>query len=78
MFIVWLFLEFYERIETAFMWYGHGPNEIISITLKPWAYSMHTCSRIVQDTTNMSDHSGKEDVTSQTREATAHHFGCKG
>ena len=36
-------------IETTFMRYGHAPNGIIGITLKPdtlkgWALSCHTCS----------------------------------
>jgi len=55
------------------MRYGHDPNEIISITLKPktmkrWAYGTDTCSRIVQDILNMSDHSGEWEVTSHKEE----------
>ena len=38
-------------IETSFMRYGHAPNGIIGITLKPdtlkvWAFSLHTCSTV--------------------------------
>jgi len=83
MFIAWFFLESDIWIETTFMHYGNGPNEIISITLKPetmkrWAYSTDTCSRIVQDIANMSDHSGKREVMShEKKEAITHHFGRK-
>lgn len=60
-------------IETTFMRYGHGPNGIIGITLKPdilkrWAYSMHTCSMIVQDVADMSVDSGEKEVTSHKEE----------
>jgi len=53
--------------------YGHGPNGIISITLKPkamkwWAYSMDTCSSILQDIANMSDHNVEREVTSHVKE----------
>jgi len=46
------------------MRYGNVRNEIISINLQPetmkrWVYNMHTCSRIVQDIANKSDHSGE-------------------
>ena len=68
-------------IETTFnfMRYGHGPNGVIGITLKPqtlkrWAYSMHTCSMIVQDIADMSDDSGDKE---KRREDSTHHFGCK-
>jgi len=52
------------------MRYGIGPNEIISITPKPetikrWACSAETCSRIVQDIANMFDHNGDREVTSR-------------
>ena len=60
-------------IETTFMRYGHGPNGIIGITLKPetmkwWAYSMHTCSRIAQDIANMSDDSVEREVICRKEE----------
>jgi len=35
MFIAWFFLESDICIEATFMRYGDGPNEIVSITLKP-------------------------------------------
>ena len=55
------------------MRYGNVPNEIISTTLKPetmqrCAYGMDTCSRIVQDIANMSDHSGEREVKSHEKE----------
>ena len=73
MFIAWFFLEPDIQIETTFMRYGKGPNKIINITLKHktmkrWAYSKDTCSRIVQDIANMSDHSGERKVTSHEKE----------
>jgi len=73
MFMAWFFLESDIRIEIIFMRYGIGPNEIISITLKPeimkrWAYGMDIYSRIVQDIANMSDHSGEREVTSHKKE----------
>jgi len=76
MFIACFFLESDICIETTFMRYGNGSNEIMSITLKPktmkrWAYSTDTCSRIVQDIANMSDHSGKLEVTNH--EKRSHH-----
>ena len=60
-------------IETTLMRYGHGPNRIIGITLKPetlqrWAYSVHTCSMIVQDIADMSDDSVEREVTSHKEE----------
>jgi hypothetical protein len=63
-------------IETTFMRYGHGPNCIIGITLKPetlkrWAYSMHTCSMIVQDVADMSDDSREKEVTTHKEEKPA-------
>ena len=41
-------------IETSFTRYGHGPDGIIGITLKPttlktWALGLHICSRLEQD-----------------------------
>jgi len=72
MFIAWFFLESDIWIEKTFMRYGHGSNEIISITLKPetmkrWAYSTDTCSRIVEDIANISDRGGKREVTSHEK-----------
>ena len=45
-------------IETTFMRYGKGPNGIIGITLKPntlktWALSLHTCSVLAKDVSDM-------------------------
>ena len=47
-------------IESTFMRYGHSHGAIIGITLQPetvkiWALSLHSRSRIVEDMTNMSD-----------------------
>ena len=63
-------------IETTFMRYGHGPNGIVGITLKPstlkkWAYSMHTCSQMVNDIEGMSEAQTATDVTSHKEERTA-------
>jgi hypothetical protein len=60
-------------IETTFMRYGNGPNGIIGITLRPeslkrWAYSMHTCSMIVQDIADMLDESREKEVTTHKEE----------
>jgi len=73
MFIACFFWESDIWIETTFMCYGNVPNEIISRTLKPeimkrWAYNADTCSRIVEDIANMSDHSGDRKVTSHEKE----------
>jgi len=53
--------------------YRIGPNEIVSITLKPetmkrWAYRTDTCSRVVQDIANMFDHSAEREVASHEKE----------
>ena len=45
-------------IETTFMRYGHAPGGIIGITLKAqtlkvWALSIHTCSRLEADLDEM-------------------------
>ena len=47
-------------VESTFMRYGKGPQGIIGVTMKPdmvkkWAYSMHICSRILQDLSDMAD-----------------------
>ncbi|XP_046577679.1 uncharacterized protein LOC124285478 [Haliotis rubra] len=54
-------------IETTFMKYGKGPDGIIGITLKPntlktWALSLHTCSVLSND---ISDMTTKDKSTSQ-------------
>jgi len=36
--------------------------------MKRWAYSMHTCSRIVQDIANMLDHTGDREEMSHKAE----------
>ena len=45
-------------IESTFMRYGHGKKGIIGVTLKPetlkiWGLSLHICSRIEEDITNI-------------------------
>ena len=50
------------------MRHGHGPHGIVGITMKPsalkkWAYSMHTCSQIVHDLTDMSESHMVAEVT---------------
>jgi len=55
------------------MRYGIGPNKVMNITLKPgtmkqWAYSADTGSRIVQGVANMFDHSGEREMTSHIKE----------
>ena len=41
-------------IETSFMRFGKGPAGLIGLTLRPksmkvWAYSLHSCTRILHD-----------------------------
>lgn len=52
-------------IETTFMRYGHAPNGIIGITLKPdtlkvWALSLHTCSTVEAALDEMLGESGDQ------------------
>lgn len=52
-------------IETTFMRYGHGPNGIIGITLKPetlktWALGLHICSRLEQDILDITRNNNQE------------------
>ena len=47
-------------------------------TMKRWAQSMDTCSRFVQDTANMSEHSGEREVTSREKEKPSPHFERQG
>ena len=52
-------------IETTFMRYGHAPNGIIGITLKPdtlkvWALSLHTCSSLEAALDEMLENSGNQ------------------
>ena len=47
-------------IESTFMRYGHGPGGLVGITLSPstlkrWALSLHTCSRLLKDVADMRD-----------------------
>jgi len=82
MLIAWFFLVSDIWIDTIFMRYGIGPNEMVSINLKPetmkrWACGVDICSRIVQDIANMSDHSGEREVTSHKKQAITPHFGRK-
>ena len=44
----------------TFMRYGHGPRDIIGITLKPeslktWALGLHICSRLEQDIADITE-----------------------
>ena len=55
-------------IESTFMRYGHSPGGIIIITLKPSTLkrcelSLHLCSQIVRDISEMKDESRKVSVT---------------
>ena len=57
-------------IETTFMRYGKGPGGLVGVTLKPstikrWALSLHTTSRVESDIDEMRHQQG-------TREATTH------
>lgn len=52
-------------IETTFMRYGHAPNGIIGITLKPdtlkvWALSLHACSSMEAALDEMLVNSGNQ------------------
>ena len=54
-------------IESTFMGYGHSPGGIIGITLKystvkRWELSLHLCSQIVSDVSEMKDESRKVSV----------------
>ena len=68
-------------IETTFMRYGKGPNGIIGITLKPntlktWAPSLHICSVLAKDISDMTSddkhqHLHKDDMKARmTADAT--------
>ena len=65
-------------IETTFMRYGKGPRGMIGITLKPetlktWAFSLHTCSLVANDISNMTSNEKatlivhKEELNGQIR-----------
>ena len=63
-------------IESTFMRYGHGPNGIVGNTLKPstlkkWAYSMHTCSQMINDLGDMCETQISSDVTRHKEERPA-------
>ena len=58
------------------MRYGHSPGGIIGITLKPstlkrWALSLHVCSRIVQDVSEMGNENRQVPVTVHKEEMPA-------
>ena len=58
--------------ETTFMNYGHGPGGLIGITLNEkavhrWAMSLHICSRLMKDMTNLKDSSSVH-ITSHNEE----------
>ena len=60
-------------IETTFMRYGKGPRGIIRVTMRPetlkkWAFSMHICSGILQDLSDMTDDSRADEATSHKEE----------
>ena len=64
-------------VESTFMRYGKGPQGIIGVTMKPdmvkkWAYSMHICSHILQDLSDMADghQSDRDGVISHKEEKT--------
>jgi hypothetical protein len=53
-------------IETTFMPYGHGPRGLTGLTMNQYAVdclalSLHTCSRILKDITDMKVHTYKDD-----------------
>ena len=61
-------------IETTYMRYGHGPNGIVGIILKPsalkkWALIMHICSQLVQDVGDMEEGKTEVEVTRHKEEA---------
>ena len=63
-------------IESTFMRYGHSPGGIIGITLKPstlkrWALSLHVCSQMVQDVSEMRNESRHGPVTVHKEEMPA-------
>ena len=50
-------------IETTYMRYGHGHKGIVSTTLKPeslktWAYSLHSCNRLINGLNEIRDEEG--------------------
>ena len=50
-------------LETTYMRYGHGCKGIVGITLKPeslktWAYSLHTCNRLINGLNEIRDEEG--------------------
>ena len=63
-------------IETTFMCYGHGPGGLVGITLnaaamKRWALSLHTCSQLVKDLTDLKDGGHKIQITRHKEESAA-------
>ena len=63
-------------IETTFMRYGHGPGGLVGITLnaaamKRWALSLHTCSQLVKDLTDLKDGGHKTQITRDKEESAA-------
>ena len=52
--------DVYMYIESTFMRYEHSPGGIIGITMKPstrkrWALSLHVCSQLVKDVSEIRD-----------------------
>ena len=50
-------------LETTYMRYDHGCKGIVGITLKPeslktWAYSLHTCNRLINGVNEIRDEEG--------------------
>ena len=63
-------------IETTFMRYGHGQRGIIGNTLKPetlkiWGLSLHTCSRLEEDLSDISSQEKNEGQDKHKEEAKA-------
>ena len=63
-------------IETTFMHYGHGPRGLVGIMLnaaamKRWALSLHTCSQLVKDLTDLKDGGHKIQITRHKEESAA-------
>ena len=60
-------------IEATYMRYGHGRKGIVGITLKPeslktWAYSLHTCNRLINSLNEIRDATyHKEEMPSRTK-----------
>ena len=71
-------------IETTFICYCHGPGRIVDITLNPnalkhWALSLHICSQIIKDVSEMGDACESHRVTTDKEEKSSKERGkCNG